>query len=235
MTRTIFLKNKEIKYELHRKNVKNINMRIKPDGTIFVSASNRISEEKINLFLEEHSDFIFDVLKKYEEIEKNKPKESEYKTGEKIKILGTERTIKVECGNKNNVTCDKYFLTLTVKDIDDFELKKKVIDKWKKEQTTNLVTEICEAMYPYFKKHVPEFPQIKFRKMTSRWGSCRPKSNILTFNTLLIETPLECIEYVVAHEFTHFLEPNHSRAFYSELEKIMPDWKLRRNLLNNKK
>ena len=124
---------------------------------------------------------------------------------------------------------------MTVKDIDDFELKKKVIDKWKKEQTTNLVTEICEAMYPYFKKHVPEFPQIKFRKMTSRWGSCRPKSNILTFNTLLIETPLECIEYVVAHEFTHFLEPNHSRAFYSELEKIMPDWKLRRNLLNNKK
>ena len=128
ITRIIILKNQEIKYELHRKNVKNLNLRIKPDGTIFVSANNRISEERINLFLQEHSDFIFDALKKYEEIEKNKPKDLEYKTGEKIKILGTERTIKVECGNKNNVSCDKYFFNLTVKDIDDFELKKKVIE-----------------------------------------------------------------------------------------------------------
>jgi predicted metal-dependent hydrolase len=90
-------------------------------------------------------------------------------------------------------------------------------------------------MYPYFKNYVSEFPQIKFRKMTSRWGSCQPQKNILTFNTLLIETPVECIEYVVAHEFTHFLEANHSKNFYNKLEKIMPDWKQRRNKLNNKK
>ncbi len=235
ITRIVILKNQEIKYELHRKNVKNLNLRIKPDGTIFVSANSRISEERINLFLEGHSDFIFDALKKYEEIEKNKPKDLEYKTGEKIKILGTERTIKVECGKKNIVTCDKYFFYLTVKDIDDFELKKKTIEKWEKEQATKLITEICEAMYPYFKNYVSEFPQIKFRKMTSRWGSCQPKNNILTFNTLLIEAPVECIEYVVAHEFTHFLEANHSKAFYNRLEKIMPDWKQKRKLLNNKK
>ena len=65
MTRNIFLKNKEIKYELYRKNVKNLNLRIKPDGTICVSANNRISEERIESFLEEHSNFIFDALKKY--------------------------------------------------------------------------------------------------------------------------------------------------------------------------
>ena len=58
---------------------------------------------------------------------------------------------------------------------------------------------------------------------------------MLTFNTLLIEAPVECIEYVVAHEFTHFLEANHSKNFYNKLEKIIPDWKQRKNLLNNKK
>lgn len=234
MTKTIVLNNQKINYELNRKNVKNLNLRIKSDGTISVSANNRISQEKIDLFLVEHSDFILDTLKKYEEYEKNKPKEIEFVTGEKLKVLGTERTLKVENGTKNNVTCDKYFLILTVKDISDYELKKKVIEKWKKEQATKLVTEICEAMYPYFKNYVSEFPQIKFRKMTSRWGSCQPKSNILTFNTLLIEAPLQCIEYVVAHEFTHFLEANHSKNFYSKLEKIMPDWKIRKTLLNKK-
>ncbi len=234
MTKTIFLNNKEIKYELNRKNVKNLNLRIKPDGTIFVSANNRISEEKIETFLIEHTEFILNALKKYEEINKNKPQENKLVTGEAIKILGTERTLKVEKGSKNFVLCNKYFITLTVKNTDDFELKRKTIEKWRKDQATKLVTEICEVMYPYFKNYVPVFPQIKFRKMTSRWGSCQPKSNILTFNTLLIETPVECVEYVVAHEFTHFLEANHSKNFYNKLEKIMPDWKERRNLLNNK-
>ena len=228
MRKTIVLNNQIINYELNRKNVKNLNLRIKPDGTISVSVNSRISQEKIDLFLIEHSDFI----EKYEQLQKNKPKEVEFVTGESIKVLGTERTLKVESGYKNTVTCDKYFLTLTVKDINDFVLKKKVIEKWQKEQATKLVTEICETMYPYFKNYVRDFPQIKFRKMTSRWGSCQPKSNILTFNTLLIEVPLECIEYVVAHEFTHFLEANHSKNFYNKLEKIMPDWKQRKALLN---
>ncbi|MBO7178746.1 MAG: M48 family metallopeptidase [Clostridia bacterium] len=234
MTKQIILNGQVINYELNRKNVKNLNLRIKPDGTISVSVNNRVSQEKLESFLIEHSDFILNALKKYEEIEKNKPKENELKTGEAIKILGTERTLKVEQGNKNNVSCDKYFLTLTVKNVDDFELKKKVIEKWKKEQATLVVTEICEAMYPYFKNYVPDFPQIKFRKMVSRWGSCQPKGNVLTFNTALIETPVECIEYVVAHEFTHFLEANHSKNFYNKLERIMPDWKERRKILNNK-
>jgi predicted metal-dependent hydrolase len=235
MTKEIILNNKKINYELNIKNVKNLNLRIKPDGTISVSANNKIPQERINLFLTEQSDFIFNALKKYEEISKNKPEENKLITGEKIKVLGIERNLIVEQGNKNFVFCDKNNFVLTVKNIDDFELKKKVIEKWEKEQATKLVTEICEAMYPYFKNYVSEFPQIKFRKMTSRWGSCQPQKNILTFNTLLIETPVECIEYVVAHEFTHFLEANHSKNFYNKLEKIMPDWKQRRNKLNNKK
>ncbi len=234
MTKEIILNNKKINYELNRKNVKNLNLRIKPDGTISVSVNNRVPQEKIDSFLLEHSDFILKALKKYEEIAKNKPEEKGLKTGETIKILGTDRTLKVSESTKNYVTCDKYFLNLTVKDVDDFELKQKTIEKWEKEQATKLVTEICEAMYPYFKSYVEEFPLIKFRKMTSRWGSCRPKANILTFNTALIEAPVECIEYVVAHEFTHFLEANHSKNFYNKLEKIMPDWKERKKKLNNK-
>lgn len=235
MTKEIILNNKKIKYELNIKNVKNLNLRIKPDGTISVSVNNRISQERINLFLIEHSDFVFNALKKYEEISKNKPEENKLITGDKIKILGIERNLIIEKDSKNNVFCDKYYFVLTVKNPDDFELKQKIIEKWKKEQAIKLITEICEAMYPYFKKYVSVFPQLKFRKMTSRWGSCQPQKNILTFNTLLIEAPVECIEYVVAHEFTHFLEANHSKNFYNKLEKIMPDWKQRKKLLNNKK
>ena len=37
--------------------------------------------------------------------------------------------------------------------------------------------------------------------------------------------------YVVVHEYCHFLQPNHSPAFWAEVEKLLPDWKERRALL----
>ena len=61
--------------------------------------------------------------------------------------------------------------------------------------------------------------------MVSRWGSCNPTKGILTFNINLMYAPFECIEYVVLHEFTHFLQPNHSAKFYYELEKVFPNWR----------
>lgn len=65
-----------------------------------------------------------------------------------------------------------------------------------------------------------------------RWGSCHTVKNIITLNSRLIEVPKEAVEYVVLHEFAHFLQPNHSRAFYAVVERYMPDWRERRALLN---
>ena len=45
--------------------------------------------------------------------------------------------------------------------------------------------------------------------------------------------PLECIEYVVLHEFTHFLVANHSKEFYDELSRVCPDYKELKNKLND--
>ena len=90
---------------------------------------------------------------------------------------------------------------------------------------------LCEKIYPYFESIGIKHPQIRFKKMVSQWGNCYHKRSILTFNINLMYAPPECIEYVVAHEFVHFLQPNHSERFYRELEKIMPDWKERRKKL----
>lgn len=64
--------------------------------------------------------------------------------------------------------------------------------------------------------------------MSSRWGSCIPGKQKVTFNSLLLEKPLESIEYVVVHEFSHFIHPDHSRAFYDFVARILPDWKNRK-------
>ncbi len=99
------------------------------------------------------------------------------------------------------------------------------------EEIREVITKLCEKAYPYFREKGISFPQIKFRKMKSRWGSCHTKNGILTFNLNLIYAQIECIEYVVYHEFTHFLVPNHSAKFYQELAKVCPDWKAKRQKL----
>ena len=85
----------------------------------------------------------------------------------------------------------------------------------------------------YLKKYGIEFPEIQMREMVSRWGSCSPKKGFVTFNTALVTMPISCIEYVVTHEFTHFLYPNHSKKFYEQLATFMPDWEERKRRLEN--
>ena len=67
--------------------------------------------------------------------------------------------------------------------------------------------------------------------MKSRWGSCTPKTGVLTFNTRLVYVPEQCAEYVVVHEFCHFLYPNHSGKFYAAVAALLPDWRSRREEL----
>ncbi len=168
----------KITYNLQYKRVKNINLRIKPDGTVYVSANCCVPLTVIEGFLLSKKDFILNALKK--------------------------------CEARDNKPLKQYF---------------------SEEEVKSLIGGLCKKVYPYFESKAVEYPQIKFRRMVSRWGSCHTTKGILTFNTNLMYAPIECIEYVVLHEFTHFLQANHSKQFYYELEKVCPRWKEHRNVL----
>ena len=231
MIKTIILNGREIVYDFQRKAVKNINLRIKADGTVHLSASPRVPERTIEDFLNSKADFILKALDHYSYVKSHSPKPKQYVDGEKFIILGSERILKVNQGNKNAVDCSDAAITISVKNTNDTELKKRTLDQWMTSYCKEIVFAVCESIYPEFKKYCADFPEIRFRRMTSRWGSCQPKKKVLTFNTALIEASLPCIEYVVTHEFTHFLHADHSKSFYNSLAFFMPDWKERKKAL----
>jgi predicted metal-dependent hydrolase len=70
---------------------------------------------------------------------------------------------------------------------------------------------------------------VGFRYNTSRWGSCSSK-NRLNFNTRLATMHPDFIEYVVVHELAHIQHKNHSKDFWAEVEKFLPDYKIRKKL-----
>lgn len=231
MIKTINLNGREVSYNLERKNVKNINLRIKADQSIYMSANFRVSDSVIETFLKSKSEYILRALDHYADMAKYAPKPKQYVDGETFRVLGHDLRLKVVHGKKNMVESDESYITLTIKDSTDHELKMKTMDKWLKKYCKEVVFAVCESVYPKFQKYGVEFPELRFRNMVSRWGSCQPKRKILTFNFALIEAPLSCIEYVVTHEFVHFLEPNHSKRFYNQLAMFMPDWKERKKVL----
>ena len=64
----------------------------------------------------------------------------------------------------------------------------------------------------------------------TRFGSCSGKNSI-SFSFYLMRFPEEAVDYVVVHELCHIIHHNHSKEFYKEIEKILPDYKKRKKLL----
>lgn len=222
-----------IHYELSYKDVKNINLRIKPNGDIFVSANKIVPADKVDDFVISKSNYIFNVLEKFKESNKYAEKPKQYISGESFKLLGRDLRLKVSHGEVEDVYSDGIYLFLTTKDTNNLEKKRNTINKWFNNQCNLVFNEIATNVFSKFEKYGAPLPTIKIRNMKSRWGSCQPTKGIITLNSKLIESPRFCIEYVVLHEFCHFIHPNHSKKFYSFMTMMMPDWKERKNNLEH--
>lgn len=172
MIREVEYNGKTIKYNLTRKRVKNINLRIKPDLSVEVSANSRVSLKYLDSFVVKKGDFILGALEEYKnrQLVQNEP-------------LYSEEDFKKFVFNKFNET------------------------------------------YVLFKSYNIDRPTLKFRKMKSRWGSCNFVKCIITLNTNLTYCTEEQIEYVIIHEFSHLIVPNHSKDFYSIVAGLCPDYK----------
>ena len=118
--------------------------------------------------------------------------------------------------------------------IDEHMLKvQSTIDKRSKLEkiTFEQIKELADQAVEYIPKRVKYYAEkenfvynkITIKNLVSRWGSCSTKGN-LNFNCLLMLTPDYVIDYIVVHELCHLREMNHSEKFWTEVEKIMPDY-----------
>ena len=217
----------KIEYELNIKKVKNINLRVHRDGRISVSANSRVPLSVIEEFIDEKATLIIKAQKKFKSVENNS------KTClDTVKILGRDYPVFIKEGNSTHAVLKDGVVILTLKN-DDIKNRENALNRLYTRVCLAVIPQVCERIFlsRYANANI-EYPEIKFRKMKSRWGSCYSATGIINFNTRLACVPLSCIELVVAHELAHLVHPNHSSEFYSELRAIMPDYKKRKELLS---
>ncbi len=230
--RTVLYENNEIHYLLEQKPVKNLNLRIHKDCTVYVSANPDVPAEKIDDFVVGKGSYIQSAQRKFREMAQYAPLPKQYVSGETFYLLGRGVRLKIEKNVRDTIFSDGVYLRLCVKDTEDFAKKQKMVTRYLDEQCRIIFGEIISETYPVFQKYGVPMPTLRIRDMETRWGSCLAKKGVITLNKRLLEAPRNCIEYVVMHEFCHFIHPNHSKHFYSFLTMLMPDWEERKKVLD---
>lgn len=218
-------------YILERKPVKNINLRIKKDGTIAVSAPPLLPISHIERFLMLQIDFIRRAMVSLAQRKESSPSLSLLE-GEQIPIYGVLHTIHLQKGSKRGAKIENGHLLFTLRDPHDKAARYAVFASFLDAEARRTLTAATQAHLSLFAPIPNAMPTLTFRTMTSKWGICRPGQARITLNRNLIYLPPPLIDYVICHELAHFRHPNHSVAFWQYLQQIMPDCKERRKKLN---
>ena len=92
---------------------------------------------------------------------------------------------------------------------------------------------IAESVYPLVAKKIKVQPKMMVKDYKSRWGVCYAKRGYIILNKQLFDKPILAIEYVILHEYVHFLVPNHGEKFHKIMGQLMPDYKERKGFLKH--
>ena len=208
MRRELWVDGTDLSYEWQKKRVKNLNLRVRPDGSIHVSTAGWVSAAAVDEFVRSHAGMIEKARQRWQNERKGSPKGAELR------------------GNQ---------LVLTLPDLADRKAAERLLTGWWKKICGELFAAVLEQWYPRFARWNIPRPMLRTRRMTSRWGSCQPATAVITMNERLLHAPMECTEYIMVHELAHLVRADHSPAFHAVVTEVMPDWKERKKRLREAK
>jgi predicted metal-dependent hydrolase len=148
----------------------------------------------------------------------------EYVSGESLHYLGRRYRLKVIVDPAASVTAHMRGAFITVA-VPKYELPtiRSALGAWYRQRAREVFTKRLLVIAGSL-QWVHELPQVRLQFMKRQWGNCSPSGRI-TLNPWLVGAHREAIDYVLLHEMCHLKHHNHSKAFYSTLDRHMPDWR----------
>lgn len=208
--------------KLMRSKRKTLSLIVETDGTLTVRAPLRMKETDIRRFIEAKQDWI---KQKQAKALKDAVAPRQYVDGEKFLYLGREIPLRIVPNGKPALAMVRVFkLTKPAQ-----PRAESYFEAWYKKEARKVLTERVEF---FARKHDFKPGKLRISSARTRWGSCSTKGT-LSFTWRLVMAPMDVVDYVVVHELCHLNEMNHSKAFWSRVEGILPDYKRQRKWLKN--
>ena len=221
----IEIKGIRFEVQIEHKRIKNLYLRLK-DDVIYASAPMRMADHEVYRFIESKRDWIY---KAYDRQVYRKRVSNLYSSGDIFYIFDKPYRLIRQIGRSRvNISNDTIFLTYKDDSEEGIKYLYKTLDKILMKQALFYLNKQLPFLRDYGYMEVPE---LKCRIMTSKWGVCYTRKNKITVSSYLIHYPLRCLEYIMVHEMTHFIVPNHSKRFYEVVANNMPDYKSASNRL----
>lgn len=218
-----------ITMQLNRKAIKNLHISVlPPDGRVRVSAPQSMTETAIRMAVISRIPWI----KKQQRDFAKQPRQSdrEMVSGECHYLWGRRYRLNVvERAGKHEVKLGRGRLHLYVNTTTTLENKALVLSSYYRER---LKARIAELLPVWESKIGVTAADWGVKKMKTKWGSCNTQARRIWLNLELAKKPPECLEFILVHELVHLLERNHNDRFKAHMDKLLPDWRERRDLLN---
>ena len=227
MIRTVVVAGEPLPYEWTAKKVKNVNLRVRGDGTVAVSSPRGMPSARVDDFVIEKAAWI----RRAQARAAQRQSPAGPADGGRFLLLGEERKLTVEAGTPPRVEETSDGLRLVAEDPADAERLQALLRAYGEQAgAPALERALVEAMRLAAPLEIPR-PQVRMRWMRSRWGSCSYTRGTITLNWALTALPPDLITYVVLHELVHFRHPDHSPAFHACMASLMPGAAMRRKRL----
>ena len=220
-----------LRYRLRFSARETLAISVYPDGTIEVIAPNGTVREEVESRLRKRARWILRQLLFFEQFRPRSP-ERRYVGGETHLYLGRQYRLKLTKGKMDEVKLKGAYLHVTSPVGDDPNHVKCLVTQWYRKKAEPRLNERFEVISRRVKRSACAPSPPILRSMTRRWGSFNKAGRVL-LNPDLIRAPTTCIDYVIAHELTHLIHPNHGADFYEMLEALMPDWRHRKARLEH--
>lgn len=212
------------------KDIKNLHIGVYPPmGRVRVAAPQRLDDDQVRLAVIQRLPWI--KRQRAQLRSTDRQSEREMVTGESHYVWGVRRRLKVvERPGRAHVEVDGDRLILYVSSDRNAQQRRTVLDTWYRTQLREAIPGLISTWEPKLGTRVPNWI---IRRMRTKWGTCNRETRRLTFNVELAKKHPDCLEYIVVHEMMHYFERNHGERFTKLMDDAMPDWRTRRDRLND--
>lgn len=211
----------EITFQVERKKIKNMYLRVLPDGSVKVTVPKQVSDRAIREFVQSRREWIQAARKKLE----NQPlhRTYTYENGEKHLLWGKEYPLEiVYTKGKPAATLQGDVILLETCKEQDAAARQKLLDDLYRRQLKARVPLLMER-YSLIVGQAPDSWGV--RSMKTRWGTCNITDRRICLNLHLAKYEPQCLEYVIVHELVHFYVAGHNAEFYGYMDRFYPDWR----------